>query len=189
MYILTHMHACVCSHTECSPANGAHCHFCGWSTNQAAEDVCQEVQGLLQVGCQGCSLESSDYTTLHLVHYKYVRLMALICRTTTNTVMCFCPHCGNKTLAKVSVTVGEDGTLRYHFLSEKQFSHRGLRVMAFGWEGVTRGRGRGSLRTWIGAGQTIMSHSMVQRTRTHLISYRHSYLHPITITSGCPAKR
>jgi DNA-directed RNA polymerase subunit RPC12/RpoP len=57
-----------------------------------------------------------------MAHYECVY------RTTMNSVLCFCPHCGNRTLAKVSVTVGEDGTLRYHFLSKKQFSHRGLRV-------------------------------------------------------------
>ena len=53
------------------------------------------------------------------------------CRTTTNTGLVFCPHCGNKTLAKVSVTVGQDGTMHYHFLSSKQFSHRGVRVCIF----------------------------------------------------------
>ena len=51
-----------------------------------------------------------------------------LCRTTTSTGLQFCPKCGNRTLAKVSVTVGGDGKLRYHFLSEKQFSHKGLRV-------------------------------------------------------------
>ena len=41
----------------------------------------------------------------------------------------FCPHCGYKTLIKVAMVVeGEEGSIRYQPLSQKQFSHRGLRV-------------------------------------------------------------
>jgi len=49
-------------------------------------------------------------------------------RTTSNSSLVFCPFCGNKSMAKVMVTVDNDGTLHYQFLGQKQFSHRGLRV-------------------------------------------------------------
>ena len=49
-------------------------------------------------------------------------------RTTTHSSLVFCPFCGNKTLAKVVVTIGINGTLNYNYLGKKQFSHRGLRV-------------------------------------------------------------
>lgn len=40
----------------------------------------------------------------------------------------FCAHCGNKTL-KVSVTIGDDGTLHMHFSrNPKVLNPRGLRV-------------------------------------------------------------
>ena len=50
------------------------------------------------------------------------------CRTTTNTGLVFCPSCGNRSLYKVSVVVDTQGTLHYSSLSQKQFSHKGLRV-------------------------------------------------------------
>lgn len=41
----------------------------------------------------------------------------------------FCPHCGNKTLKKVSVTVNEDGGMKMHFSrNPKVLNARGLRV-------------------------------------------------------------
>ena len=52
-------------------------------------------------------------------------------RTTSKTTEVFCPHCGNKTLVKVSVLLDENGSLHYHHLSNKQFSHKGLRVGFF----------------------------------------------------------
>lgn len=40
----------------------------------------------------------------------------------------FCPHCGNKTMIKVLAQTAADGTIQYRPLSNKQFSHKGLRV-------------------------------------------------------------
>lgn len=40
----------------------------------------------------------------------------------------FCPHCGNKTLKKVAVSVSEDGSLHMHFSrNPKVLNPRGLR--------------------------------------------------------------
>ncbi|KAM8776334.1 RNA-binding protein NOB1 [Rhynchonycteris naso] len=49
-------------------------------------------------------------------------------RTTSDMSRVFCPHCGNKTLKKVSVTVGDDGTLHMYFSrNPKVLNPRGLR--------------------------------------------------------------
>nr|XP_017525516.1 RNA-binding protein NOB1 isoform X2 [Manis javanica] len=49
-------------------------------------------------------------------------------KTTSDMSRVFCPHCGNKTLKKVSVTVSDDGTLRMHFSrNPKVLNPRGLR--------------------------------------------------------------
>lgn len=41
----------------------------------------------------------------------------------------FCPHCGNKTLKKVAVSVSEDGSFHMHFSrNPKVLNPRGLRV-------------------------------------------------------------
>ena len=40
----------------------------------------------------------------------------------------FCPHCGNKSMIKVLADTSNDGITRYTPLSDKQFSHKGLRV-------------------------------------------------------------
>lgn len=47
----------------------------------------------------------------------------------------FCPHCGNKTLKKVAVSVSEDGSLHMHFSrNPKVLNPRGLRVSCcMGW--------------------------------------------------------
>ncbi|XP_062327918.1 RNA-binding protein NOB1 [Osmerus eperlanus] len=36
-------------------------------------------------------------------------------KTTTNMNKAFCPHCGNKTLKKIAVTINEDGSMQMHF--------------------------------------------------------------------------
>ncbi|XP_064872450.1 RNA-binding protein NOB1-like isoform X2 [Oncorhynchus nerka] len=36
-------------------------------------------------------------------------------KTTTNMNKVFCPHCGNRTLKKIAVTVSEDGNIQMHF--------------------------------------------------------------------------
>ncbi|XP_055993242.1 RNA-binding protein NOB1 isoform X2 [Sorex fumeus] len=49
-------------------------------------------------------------------------------RTTSDMSRVFCPHCGNRTLKKVSVSVGADGTLHMHFSrNPKVLNPRGLR--------------------------------------------------------------
>ncbi|TRZ15438.1 hypothetical protein HGM15179_011685 [Zosterops borbonicus] len=49
-------------------------------------------------------------------------------RTTSDMTKVFCPHCGNKTLKKVAVSVSEDGTLHMHFSrNPKVLNPRGLR--------------------------------------------------------------
>ncbi|XP_061450525.1 RNA-binding protein NOB1 isoform X2 [Rhineura floridana] len=49
-------------------------------------------------------------------------------KTTSEMTRLFCPHCGNKTLKKVAVTVGDDGSLHVHFSQNpKVLNPRGLR--------------------------------------------------------------
>uniref|UniRef100_A0A3Q3W2F7 RNA-binding protein NOB1 n=1 Tax=Mola mola TaxID=94237 RepID=A0A3Q3W2F7_MOLML len=49
-------------------------------------------------------------------------------KTSSNMNKVFCPHCGNKTLKKVSVTVNEDGGTKMHFSrNPKVLNARGLR--------------------------------------------------------------
>ncbi|XP_034643978.1 RNA-binding protein NOB1 isoform X2 [Trachemys scripta elegans] len=49
-------------------------------------------------------------------------------KTTSDMTRVFCPHCGNKTLKKVAVSVGADGTLHMHFSrNPKVLNTRGLR--------------------------------------------------------------
>lgn len=41
----------------------------------------------------------------------------------------FCPHCGNKTLKKVAVTLSEDGNAKMHFSKNpKVLNSKGLKV-------------------------------------------------------------
>ena len=46
-------------------------------------------------------------------------------RTTPHMDKQFCPHCGNKTLKKVSVTLNADGTQQIHISTRKSLSARG----------------------------------------------------------------
>nr|XP_025040004.1 RNA-binding protein NOB1 [Pelodiscus sinensis] len=49
-------------------------------------------------------------------------------KTTSDMTRVFCPHCGNKTLKKVAVSLGADGTLHMHFSrNPKVLNTRGLR--------------------------------------------------------------
>lgn len=49
-------------------------------------------------------------------------------KTTSNMNKVFCPHCGNKTLKKLAVTLNEDGSLQMHFSrNPKVLNSRGLR--------------------------------------------------------------
>ncbi|KFO07080.1 RNA-binding protein NOB1, partial [Balearica regulorum gibbericeps] len=50
-------------------------------------------------------------------------------KTTSDMTKVFCPHCGNKTLKKVAVSVSDDGSLHMHFSrNPKVLNPRGLRV-------------------------------------------------------------
>ncbi|KAM8875994.1 RNA-binding protein NOB1 [Synchiropus picturatus] len=49
-------------------------------------------------------------------------------KSTSNMSKQFCPHCGNKTLKKVAVTLSQDGSLQMHFSrNPKVLNTRGLR--------------------------------------------------------------
>nr|XP_020458326.1 RNA-binding protein NOB1 isoform X2 [Monopterus albus] len=49
-------------------------------------------------------------------------------KTTSNMNKVFCPHCGNKTLKKLAVSVGEDGNMQMHFSrNPRVLNPRGLR--------------------------------------------------------------
>jgi len=49
-------------------------------------------------------------------------------KTTTNMEKVFCPHCGNKTLKKIAVTINEDGSINMHFSKNpKVMNRKGLR--------------------------------------------------------------
>ncbi|CAL8243191.1 unnamed protein product [Lota lota] len=49
-------------------------------------------------------------------------------KTTTNMTKAFCPHCGNKTLKKIAVTVNEDGSTQMHFSrNPKVLNPKGLK--------------------------------------------------------------
>lgn len=49
-------------------------------------------------------------------------------RITTDVGKTFCPHCGNKTLSKVSVSVNEDGTMKYFLSRHRPVNIRGTKV-------------------------------------------------------------
>ncbi|XP_010209932.1 PREDICTED: RNA-binding protein NOB1, partial [Tinamus guttatus] len=50
-------------------------------------------------------------------------------KTTSDMSKVFCPHCGNKTLKKVAVSVSDDGSLHLHFSrNPKVLNPRGLRI-------------------------------------------------------------
>ena len=105
---------------ECDAADGLDCHFSRGDEDKTAQDLCPEVQGMLQVSkCIHGSSQGVRGLTVSLCSY----------RITTKITEMFCPHCGYKTLIKVAMVVeGEEGSIHYQPLSQKQFSHRGLRV-------------------------------------------------------------
>lgn len=58
----------------------------------------------------------------------------LFFRTTSEMTQLFCPHCGNKTLKKVAVSVDTEGNLHMHFSrNPKVLNPRGLRVSSWGF--------------------------------------------------------
>ncbi|KAL8195147.1 UNVERIFIED_CONTAM: Nin1 binding protein [Gekko kuhli] len=65
-----------------------------------------------------------------LIHHarSYVLRCHGCFRTTSEMTRLFCPHCGNKTLKKVAVTVDSEGNLHMHFSrNPKVLNPRGLR--------------------------------------------------------------
>ncbi|XP_038068009.1 RNA-binding protein NOB1-like [Patiria miniata] len=62
---------------------------------------------------------------------KTAKSFVLRCRScfkrTNNMTKVFCPHCGNRTLDKVTVTTEEDGSQRIHLSHRKVMNKRGLK--------------------------------------------------------------
>ncbi|KAM6942757.1 RNA-binding protein NOB1 [Xenentodon cancila] len=79
---------------------------------------------LIQMGLQVLSVNG--------MVIKQARSYILRChacfRTTSSMTRVFCPHCGNKTLKKVAVTLNDNGSLHMHFSrNPKVLNPRGLR--------------------------------------------------------------
>ncbi|XP_019360892.1 PREDICTED: RNA-binding protein NOB1 isoform X2 [Gavialis gangeticus] len=71
-------------------------------------------------------------------------------KTTSDMTKVFCPHCGNKTLKKVAVSVSDDGSLHMHFSrNPKVLNPRGLRKMTSTAAQPTCASG---MRPWVQAG-------------------------------------
>ena len=59
----------------------------------------------------------------------FLHLLLIWCyRITTSLEKQFCPHCGNKTLGKVSMTVNEDGSIKYWLSRRRPMNTRGTKV-------------------------------------------------------------
>ncbi|XP_053127551.1 RNA-binding protein NOB1 [Hemicordylus capensis] len=117
----------------------------GWITpsniKQIQQDLAQgdEPAGV-QVGCVTTDFAMQNVLLqmgLHVLAVnglliRHARSYILHChgcfRTSSEMTRLFCPHCGNKTLKKVAVTVAGDGSLQMHFSrNPKVLSPRGLR--------------------------------------------------------------
>ncbi|XP_054856109.1 RNA-binding protein NOB1 isoform X2 [Eublepharis macularius] len=117
----------------------------GWITPGNIQQIQQDAgQGAEPVGVQvGCL--TTDFAMqnvllqmgLHVLAVnglliRHARSYVLRChgcfKTTSEMTRLFCPHCGNKTLKKVAVTVDGEGNLRLHFSrNPKVLNPRGLR--------------------------------------------------------------
>uniref|UniRef100_A0A1X7U570 Nin one binding (NOB1) Zn-ribbon-like domain-containing protein n=1 Tax=Amphimedon queenslandica TaxID=400682 RepID=A0A1X7U570_AMPQE len=79
---------------------------------------------LLQIGLNVVSIDG--------MLIKRIRTYAQQCKACFKVYfksdLLFCPNCGNKSMIKVLADVGKDGLIHYSSLSDKQFSHKGLRV-------------------------------------------------------------
>ncbi|XP_071548937.1 RNA-binding protein NOB1 [Panulirus ornatus] len=74
-------------------------------------------------------------------HIKTFILRCHACfRTTSIMTKVFCPHCGNKTLKKVSVTVNPDGTQKIWINTKKPISKRGTKYSLPAPKGGKHGR-------------------------------------------------
>ncbi|NXI81598.1 NOB1 protein, partial [Rhipidura dahli] len=118
----------------------------GWITpsnlKQAQQDTghCDTAPIGVQVGCVTTDFAMQNVLLQMGLHVLAVngmlirraRSYILRChgcfRTTSDMTKVFCPHCGNKTLKKVAVSVSDDGTLHMHFSrNPKVLNPRGLR--------------------------------------------------------------
>ncbi|NXU10494.1 NOB1 protein, partial [Pardalotus punctatus] len=118
----------------------------GWITpsnlKQAQQDTgqCDTAPVGIQVGCVTTDFAMQNVLLQMGLHVLAVngmlirraRSYILRChgcfRTTSDMTKVFCPHCGNKTLKKVAVSVSDDGSLHMHFSrNPKVLNPRGLR--------------------------------------------------------------
>ncbi|XP_066183479.1 RNA-binding protein NOB1 isoform X1 [Sylvia atricapilla] len=118
----------------------------GWITpsnlKQAQQDTghCDTAPVGVQVGCVTTDFAMQNVLLQMGLHVLAVngmlirraRSYILRChgcfRTTSDMTKVFCPHCGNKTLKKVAVSVSDDGSLHMHFSrNPKVLNPRGLR--------------------------------------------------------------
>ncbi|XP_057255879.1 RNA-binding protein NOB1 isoform X2 [Pezoporus wallicus] len=118
----------------------------GWITpsnlKQVQQDTghCDTAPNGIQVGCVTTDFAMQNVLLqmgLHVLAVngmliRQARSYILRChgcfRTTSDMTKVFCPHCGNKTLKKVAVSVSDDGSLHMHFSrNPKVLNPRGLR--------------------------------------------------------------
>ncbi|KFP19194.1 RNA-binding protein NOB1, partial [Egretta garzetta] len=114
----------------------------GWITpsnlKQVQQDTghCDTAPVGVQVGCVTTDFAMQNMLLQMGLHVLAVNGMLrscnpplyLSCRTTSDMTKVFCPHCGNKTLKKVAVSVSDDGSLHMHFSrNPKVLNPRGLR--------------------------------------------------------------
>ncbi|XP_040427621.1 RNA-binding protein NOB1 isoform X2 [Cygnus olor] len=118
----------------------------GWITpsnlKQVQQDLghCNTAPADIQVGCVTTDFAMQNVLLQMGLHVLAVNGMLirrarshiLRChgcfKTTSDMTKVFCPHCGNKTLKKVAVSVSDDGSLHVHFSrNPKVLNPRGLR--------------------------------------------------------------
>ncbi|KAJ7415893.1 RNA-binding protein NOB1 [Willisornis vidua] len=136
----------------------------GWITpsnlKQAQQDMghCDTDPAGVQVGCVTTDFAMQNVLLqmgLHVLAVngrliRQARSYILRChgcfRTTSDMTKVFCPHCGNKTLKKVAVSVSDDGSLHMHFSrNPKVLNPRGLRTVS---EGHTEHRAKPLMASW-----------------------------------------
>ncbi|KAM8947407.1 RNA-binding protein NOB1 isoform 2-T2 [Pelodytes ibericus] len=117
----------------------------GWITPNNIKQICQDI-GVREapvdvvVGCLTTDFAMQNVLIqmgLHVLAVdgmliRQTRNYILRChgcfKTTSEMSKTFCPHCGNRTLKKVAVSVNEDGSLHMHFSKNpKVLSSRGMR--------------------------------------------------------------
>ncbi|XP_058011545.1 RNA-binding protein NOB1 [Ahaetulla prasina] len=117
----------------------------GWITPRNIEQIQKSTcwgsePAKVQVGCVTTDFAMQNVLLqmgLHVLAFnglliQHARSYILRChgcfRTTSKMTRLFCPHCGNKTLKKVAVTVKDDGSFHLHFSrNPKVLNPRGLR--------------------------------------------------------------